>query len=502
MPPAFALPAQLFAAYAAKRPIAAGHWAVMADRYVIFPREWRKGMEYSEVCREGAAGRAAPGKTVAFCTLGCKVNQYETDAMEELFTAAGYVVKSFKEKADIYVVNTCTVTNIADRKSRQMLHRARKMNPEAVIAAVGCYAQAASAQLEADPDIDLIIGNNKKSAIVALVEGKLKDRVEVIDINHTSEYEPLHVSHVCEHTRAYIKIQDGCNQFCSYCIIPYTRGRVRSRKPEDIVSEVQRLVSGGYKEIVLTGIHISSYGLDFEKAEYNQSGGGDQLIALIETLGSIPGLLRIRLGSLEPRIITESFVRRLCRIPAVCPHFHLSLQSGCDATLARMNRKYTAAQYAQCCQLLRMYFDHPAITTDVIVGFPGETDAQFEECAAFLEQIGFAEMHVFKYSKRAGTRAAAMKDQVDESVKNERSARLLALNKSLKAAFIRQWSEKKVEVLLEEPVIIHGQTYMTGHTKEYIRVAVPGSHLAGNMVISGKLSLNFNEDCVICERID
>lgn len=469
-------------------------------------------MEYSQIQKDAAGS----GKTVAFCTLGCKVNQYETDAMEEMFEAAGYEVKSFKEAADIYIINTCTVTNIADRKSRQMLHRARKMNPDGLIVAVGCYVQAARESLEADPRIDLIVGNNKKAEIVSLVEARMDERrrelaadsqpashrVNVIDINHTSEYESLHVTRVCEHTRAYIKIQDGCNQFCSYCIIPYTRGRVRSRRAEDIIREVRGLVDSGYKEIVLTGIHISSYGVDFEKTEYNKNQGAEYLIRLIEALGEIPGLLRIRLGSLEPRVVTEDFARRLRAIPAVCPHFHLSLQSGCDATLARMNRKYTTAQYDTCCQILRRYFDHPAITTDVIVGFPGESDAEFEQSAAFLEHIAFAEMHVFKYSKRGGTRAASMDGQVDEAVKNERSARLLALGGRLREDFIRQWQGKTAEILLEEAVTVDGQTYMTGHTKEYIRAAVPGDGLTGNMVILGKLSLNFNEEYVFCERID
>ena len=463
-------------------------------------------MEYTQAYPDTAGNVAGIKRSVAFCTLGCKVNQYETDAMEEMFLSSGYEVKNFKEAADIYIINTCTVTNIADRKSRQMLHRARKMNPQGLIVAVGCYVQAAKESLEADPDIDLIVGNNKKSEIVSLVEGAFKTRnpkrVAVIDINQTGEYESLHVSRVCEHTRAYIKIQDGCNQFCSYCIIPYTRGRVRSRRAEDIVDEVRGLVARGYKEIVLTGIHISSYGLDFTKTEYNKSQGDDHFIRLIESLGALAGLCRIRLGSLEPRIVTEEFADRLSKIAAVCPHFHLSLQSGCDATLARMNRKYTTAQYRQCCEILRRYFDNPAITTDVIVGFPGETAAEFEESAAFLEHISFAEMHVFKYSKRQGTRAAVMENQVDEAVKNERSARLLELNARLKDKFLDQWKGKAAEILLEEPMTVDGADYMIGHTKEYIRAALPGAGLTGNMIIPGIISLKLNEDCVICKRID
>lgn len=468
-------------------------------------------MKNSEFYNDDKNNPDGIGLSVAFCTLGCKVNQYETDAMEEMFAAAGYEIKNFKEAADVYVVNTCTVTNIADRKSRQMLHRAKKLNPEALIVAVGCYVQAAKDQLEKDENVDLIIGNNKKSEVVSLVEQMIKsrsqkkddsERIAVIDINHTDMYESLHVSRVCEHTRAYIKIQDGCNQFCSYCIIPYTRGRVRSRLQSDIVSEVQGLVARGYKEIVLTGIHISSYGLDFAHTEYNRNKGDDHFIRLIEALGNISGLERIRLGSLEPRIITEEFVQRLCQVKGICPHFHLSLQSGCSATLTRMNRKYTPEQYEQCCNILRTYFDHPAITTDVIVGFPGETAEEFEESKAFVQRVAFAEMHVFKYSKRQGTRAAAMDHQVDENIKNERSSELMEVSKGLKADFIRQWQGKKVEILLEEELMIHGQRYMTGHTKEYIRAAVPGDGLTGNMVISAIPSLKFNEDCVICERID
>ena len=470
-------------------------------------------------------------KSVAFCTLGCKVNQYETDAMEELFLAAGYEIRPFGEAADINIINTCTVTNIADRKSRQMLHRARRKNPDGIIVAVGCYVQAAAETLQSDKAVDLIVGNNKKSEIVTLVEAVLAQREgrdtkaagrnseaagrnteaadvlpgatvvsDVIDINHTSEYESLHISKVSEHTRAYIKIQDGCNQFCSYCIIPYARGRVRSRSVKDIVDEVTRLAAAGYKEIVLTGIHISSYGLDFDGEEYNHRTKDEHLIHLIETLADISGLERIRLGSLEPRIVTEEFTRRLSAIPKICPHFHLSLQSGCDATLLRMNRKYTAQQYDESCQILRKYFENPAITTDVIVGFPGETQEEFAATEQFLEHIGFAEMHIFKYSRRQGTKAARMADQVDENVKNIRSARLMALEHRLHDAFIGQWRGKNVDVLLEEAVTIDGKTYMTGHTKEYIRVAMDIQD-AENTIVHGKISLKLNEEFVICEKL-
>ena len=312
----------------------------------------------------------------------------------------------------------------------------------------------------------------------------------------------LHISRVSEHTRAYIKIQDGCNQFCSYCIIPYARGRVRSRREDDIVAEVAGLAAKGYKEIVLTGIHISSYGLDFTGEEYNNRTKDEHLIHLIEVLADIPELKRIRLGSLEPRIVTEEFTKRLSAIDKICPHFHLFLQSGCDATLARMNRKYTTGQYDECCQILRNYFEHPAITTDVIVGFPGETETEFAETEKFLEHIAFAEMHIFKYSKREGTRAAAMEQQVDEGIKNVRSARLLALNERLHDDFIRQWSGKPVEVLLEEAVQIDGREYMTGHTKEYIRVAMELPEEMANTIVQGRISLKLNEDFVICKRID
>ena len=371
-------------------------------------------------------------KTVAFCTLGCKVNQYETDAMRGSFEAEGYEVKEFSQEASVYVINTCTVTNMADRKSRQMMHRAKKKNPDGIIVAVGCYVQAAKEQLEEDTLIDLVIGNNMKSQVVQIVEQYIQDNrhtedrdAYVADIAHSHEYETMHIEMVSEHTRAYIKIQDGCNQFCSYCIIPYARGRVRSRKMEDILQEVRNLTANGYKEIVLTGIHISSYGLDFEHTADEQEDYGpfknSALIDLIEALSGIEGLERIRLGSLEPRIITENFVRRLCKVPQICPHFHLSLQSGCDETLKRMNRHYTTALYLEKCGILRQYFDRPALTTDVIVGFPGETEEEFAQTERFLETVHFSDMHIFKYSKRRGTKAADMPNQIDPQIQSVRS---------------------------------------------------------------------------------
>lgn len=449
-------------------------------------------------------------KRAAFYTLGCKVNQYETDAMNELFKNAGYETVQFHEQADVYIINTCTVTNIADRKSRQMLHRAKKVNPNGIVVAVGCYAQEAGRELEDDGMVDIIVGNNKKKEIVAIVEqfmaAKIKDGravSEVIDINHEREYEALSIRETSEHRRAYIKIQDGCNQFCSYCIIPFARGRVRSRIPEDILAEVKELVKNDYKEIVLTGIHISSYGLDFEGVEYDRAGeNGGHLISLIEALGNIDGLLRIRLSSLEPRLITESFAKRLWAVKKVCPHFHLSMQSGCDATLKRMNRKYTSAEYKAGCDILRKYFDRPAITTDVIVGFPGETLEEFEATKAFIKEIAFAQMHVFKYSKRHGTRAAVMENQVDEQIKAKRSAELLAIDKTLREKYIKDNMDKTLEILAEEKQEINGRSYISGHSKEYIKVVFEGTDSDLNKVVCGRMTGLTHEDFVICERID
>ena len=435
-------------------------------------------------------------KSVAFCTLGCKVNQYETDAMEELFQKSGYAIRDFHEAADVYVINTCTVTNMADRKSRQMLHRARKKNPDAVIVAAGCYVQASAETIEADTAIDLIVGNNRKGQIVDMVEEFMERHnraVNLIDINHTSDYETLGITRVSEHTRAYIKIQDGCNQFCSYCIIPYARGRVRSRKAEEIIAEVSGLAAAGYKEIVLTGIHISSYGTDF---------GNIGLADLVERLAAVKGIERIRFGSLEPGIVTEEFVRRLTRIPQICPHFHLSLQSGCGETLKRMNRHYTPEDYKQRCELLRKYFDRPAFTTDVIVGFPGETDEEFEATEKFLEEIHFAEMHVFKYSPRKGTRAAKMPDQVNETVKTQRSARLLALGEKMSEDYRKLCEKKVLEVLAEEPVSVDGETFWTGHSREYIKCGTPSDKILSNQVVRCQMTGTKREDFVICEIID
>ena len=452
-------------------------------------------------------------KTVAFCTLGCKVNQYETDAMRGSFEAEGYEVKEVSQEASVYVINTCTVTNMADRKSRQMMPRAKKKNPDGIIVAVGCYVQAAKEQLEEDTLIDLVIGNNMKSQVVQIVEQYIQDNrhtedrdAYVADIAHSHEYEIMHIETVSEHTRAYIKIQDGCNQFCSYCIIPYARGRVRSRKMEDILQEVRNLTANGYKEIVLTGIHISSYGLDFEHTADEQEDYGpfknSALIDLIEALSGIEGLERIRLGSLEPRIITENFVRRLCKVPQICPHFHLSLQSGCDETLRRMNRHYTTALYLEKCGILRQYFDRPALTTDVIVGFPGETEEEFAQTEGFLEMVHFSDMHIFKYSKRRGTKAADMPDQIDPQLQSVRSEKLIALGKRMKDDFLEACKDQEQIVLIEEETEIDGTKYMTGHSKNYIRCAFEMDGLVPNMVIKGTINSKLNEEFVFCKRID
>lgn len=452
-------------------------------------------------------------KTVAFCTLGCKVNQYETDAMRGSFEAEGYEVKEFSQEASVYVINTCTVTNMADRKSRQMMHRAKKKNPDGIIVAVGCYVQAAKEQLEEDTLIDLVIGNNMKSQVVQIVEQYIQDNrytedrdAYVADIAHSHEYETMHIETVSEHTRAYIKIQDGCNQFCSYCIIPYARGRVRSRKMEDILQEVRNLTANGYKEIVLTGIHISSYGLDFEHTADEQEDyvpfKNSALIDLIEALSGIEGLERIRLGSLEPRIITENFVRRLCKVPQICPHFHLSLQSGCDETLKRMNRHYTTALYLEKCGILRQYFDRPALTTDVIVGFPGETEEEFAQTERFLETVHFSDMHIFKYSKRRGTKAADMPNQIDPQLQSVRSEKLIALGKRMKDDFLEACKDQEQIVLIEEETEIDGTKYMTGHSKNYIRCAFEMDGLVPNMVIKGTINSKLNEEFVFCKRID
>lgn len=422
---------------------------------------------------------------VAFLTLGCKVNSYETNAMETLFINSGYDVVDFSSEADIYVVNTCTVTNIADRKSRQMLHKAKKKNQNAIVVAVGCYVQAAGEAVKEDGAVDLIIGNNKKGNIVTVVEDYMKDNgIEPLN-NFTPEiftehnYEKLEINTSGETTRAAIKIQDGCNQFCSYCIIPYARGRVRSREQEDILGEVNRLSENGCQEVVLTGIHLSSYGVDLEewKEERKQHDfvtlEGKPLLSLIEAISEIEGIKRIRLGSLEPRIITDSFMERLSSKEKVCPHFHLSLQSGCDETLKRMNRRYTAKEFYEKTKIIRKYYQSPAITTDIIVGFPGETEEEFATTREFLKEIQFSQMHVFKYSVRKGTKAESMENQVSEQIKAVRSEALLKLEKEMRLSYNRELLHNNQLVLIEEKTMIEGEEYFVGHNERYVKMAVP-----------------------------
>lgn len=420
---------------------------------------------------------------VALHNLGCKVNAYETEAMQQMLEAAGYEIVPFAPGADIYVINTCTVTNIADRKSRQMLHKAKKMNPEAVVVATGCYVQTGKEKTENDPSIDLIIGNNKKQDLVSILERYRSDqrkRQEMIDINHTKDYEELRIDRTEEHTRAYIKVQDGCNQFCTYCMIPFARGRVRSRKIADVVEEVRRLAQSGCKEVVLTGIHLSSYGIDRKE-------DGDDLLMLIKAVHQEEGIARIRLGSLEPGIVTEEFAREISRLPKVCPHFHLSLQSGCTATLKRMNRRYTAQEYKERCDILRKYYPAPALTTDVITGFPGETEEEFEQSRAFVESIGFYETHIFPYSKREGTKAAVMPDQIPEQIKKARSRQLIELGEKHRIAYMSQFVGKEAGVLFEEKQEIEGQTCWTGHTMEYLKIGVISDENLENKLVQVKI---------------
>ena len=428
-------------------------------------------------------------RKAALHNLGCKVNAYETEAMQQLLEEAGYEIVPFQEKADVYVINTCSVTNIADRKSRQMLHRAKKMNPDAVVVAAGCYVQAAGEELKKDAAIDVIIGNNRKKDLVPLLDeyfaGKHVEEDSLIDIGKTREYEALHINKIADHTRAFIKIQDGCNQFCSYCIIPYTRGRVRSRKPEEIMEEIKGLVDKGYREVVLTGIHLSSYGLDLD---------GITLLDLMVKIDKIQGLERLRLGSLEPRIVTEEFTRTLAGLRTICPHFHLSLQSGCDATLKRMNRRYTTEEYEKGCQILRKYFDRPAITTDVIVGFPQETEEEFAQTIEFLKRIHFYEMHVFKYSRRAGTRAADMPGQLTENQKGQRSDVLLKLDQEMSLEYRKSFLGEENEVLMEEKIVIDGTEYLVGHTREYVKAAIPWEEGKKGAMITGTMASMLNDE--------
>lgn len=433
-------------------------------------------------------------KKAALHNLGCKVNAYETEAMQHLLEEAGYEIVPFTQKADVYVINTCSVTNMADRKSRQMLHKAKKNNPDSIVVATGCYVQTSEKEVLNDLSVDIVIGNDRKHDLVRLLEEYSLDSVNdtVDDINDGKhDFEELFIDQTKEHTRAFIKVQDGCNQFCSYCIIPYARGRVRSRRFENVIAEVERLAANGFKEVVLTGIHLSSYGVDFEEAT--------GLLELIQAVNAVKGIERIRLGSLEPKIVTEHFASELSKLDKICPHFHLSLQSGCDATLKRMNRKYTTKEYERGCELLRKYFVHPAITTDVIVGFPGETEEEFEQTEAYLEHIHFYEMHIFKYSKRKGTRAAVMPDQIDEQVKAVRSEKLIALGHDMSKEFRKFYIRKNEEVLFEEKAVIGDKEYFVGYTKEYVKVAKKTDENLENQIVSGRISGVLTDEILLFE---
>ncbi|MBU9738351.1 tRNA (N(6)-L-threonylcarbamoyladenosine(37)-C(2))-methylthiotransferase MtaB [Diplocloster agilis] len=433
-------------------------------------------------------------KRVALHNLGCKVNAYETEAMQQMLEDNGYEIVPFTEPADVYIINTCTVTNIADRKSRQMLHRAKAKNPNACVVAAGCYVQAAGEALLQDEAVDLVIGNNRKKDLIRVLRKWEQDHKAaecITDIATDREYEELTLGRTTDHTRAYLKVQDGCNQFCSYCIIPYARGRVRSRKMEDVIHEVKRLASEGYQEVVLTGIHLSSYGVDFEPCS--------SLLDLILRVQEVEGIERIRLGSLEPRIITEEFVSKLSKSRKFCPHFHLSLQSGCDDTLKRMNRHYTTGEYFKKCRLIREYFEHPALTTDIIVGFPQETEEEFTSTRDFLEKVSFYETHIFKYSRRQGTKAAVMEGQIPEPVKAVRSNELLALNREKSKAFRDYYMGRTQEVLFEEMTRIDGVAYQIGHTKEYVKVAVKSERERSNQLCRVRVTGYLTDEIMLAE---
>lgn len=439
-------------------------------------------------------------RKAAFLSLGCKVNSYETEAMRGMFEDAGYEIVDFKDVADVYVVNTCTVTNIADRKSRQMLHQAKKRNPGAIIAAVGCYVQAAEEELLKDSAVDLVVGNNKKSELVHMVERCLGNQLKeelVTDIDAERDYEELSVISTMEKTRAFIKIQDGCNRFCSYCIIPYVRGRVRSREEQDILTEIKKLADMGYKEFVLTGIHISSYGTDRLTGQQDET--KMPLADLILKISELPGIERIRVGSLEPRIITEQFVKAIAGVRQFCPHFHLSLQSGSDTVLVRMNRKYTSAEYYEKILLIRKYFENPAFTTDVIVGFPGETEQEFNETMEFVRKIGFSHIHVFKYSKRAGTKAAVMPEQLPEETKHVRSNLLIAeadrMSDDYKALFLG----KIEKILIEEQITFDGKSFQTGHNERYLKLAIESGEDLTNRIVHARIRKVLTNEILLCE---
>ncbi len=434
-------------------------------------------------------------KKVALHNLGCKVNAYETEVMEQKLREAGYEIVPFEPGADIYIINTCTVTNVADRKSRQMLHKAKRMNPDSIVVAAGCYTETDKEKVMADEDIDIIVGNNKKREIVTVLNEYFEEQKKLdvsIDINHTSEYEEMTLEELSEHTRAYMKVQDGCNQFCTYCIIPYARGRVRSRKISDIEKEAAILAKKGFKEIVITGIHVGSYGIDMKEKNIG-------LIDVVEAICKTPGIERVRLSSVEPRTITSDFMERISRLSKICPHFHLSLQSGCDTVLKRMNRKYNTKEYLDSCKLIRKYYKDAAITTDVIVGFPGETEEEHNITKSFLSEVQFADMHIFKYSKRQGTIAAGMENQVQETVKAQRSSELIELCKKMQREYRKRYIGDTVEVLFEETETIEENEYYMGHTKEYVKIMVKSDEDVRNKIIRVKVTDYYNDEILLAE---
>lgn len=451
------------------------------------------------------------GKRAAFHNLGCKVNEYETEAMRQILEDAGYRIVPFEDKADLYIVNTCAVTGVADRKSRQMLHKARQMNPSAIVAAAGCYAEEAKEKLLDDPAVDLVIGNNEKAQLLKILkdyEADTGNRDFVPGIVSAKTFDKLSIKSTPDRTRAFVKIQDGCNQFCSYCLIPYVRGRVRSRNPLSVTEEVRSLVKNGTREIVLSGIHISSYGLDFDHPGQNiqtpyasEEKTNEHLLALIRSVADIEGVRRIRLGSLEPGIITEQFAAELAGIPTLCPQFHLSMQSGCDATLKRMNRRYTKEEFALKCEILRRAFPYPAITTDIITGFPGETEKEFRETLQFVEAIHFSKTHIFKYSRRKGTAAYDMPDQVTDALKSARSRALMAIDRQNKQKYAEHLGLYTVEVLFEDMVTRAGITYWQGFTREYVpAIMASEKNLANEIRICKILDVTQDGDVLCAEE--
>lgn len=436
-------------------------------------------------------------KKAALHNLGCKVNSYETEAAAELLKADGYEIVPFEPGADVYIINTCSVTNIADRKSRQMLHRAKAMNKDAIVVAMGCYVQTGKEQLEKDEAVDIIIGNDRKKNLIDIISEYKKDRTRrehIEDLTKKREYEELSVNEPGEHIRGFMKVQDGCDRFCSYCIIPYARGRVRSRRIDDAVNEAKKLAASGCREVVLSGIHLSSYGKDLDD--------GTSLIDLIKEIHKVEGIKRIRLGSLEPGIITQEFAKELSLLEKICPHFHLSLQSGCDKTLAAMNRRYTSEQYREKCEILRQYFDTPSLTTDVITGFPGESEEDFEESYRFVDNVSFFETHIFPYSLRKGTKAASMKGQLTEAVKKQRASRLIELNEKKRRMWLEKLIGSDVEVLIEERQVIDGREYWVGHTKKYEKVAVESDRDLRNTLITVQAEELIGDDCIYAHEAD